>query len=224
YLLKNGINKIDLALVTHLHQDHYGGIASLARLMPVNKLAIYEGNFLKEDLLMADTGLDKEDLLYLTAGDRITIDKNVFIEVLHPERKCTETYREIMEDEEDENLSSLVVRVSYKGIFVLVTGDMRFEGEKLVMDSKLPQNAGALKADILKVGHHGSRFSTSSDFVVAVDPQVAIIQVGKNNFGHPHRDTIEMISKKGIMIFRNDDQGAVILNIKENEVKIHTML
>lgn len=224
YLLKNGINKVDLALVTHLHQDHYGGIASLAGLMPVNKLAIYEGNILKEDLLMADTGLAKEDLLFVTAGDKITIDKNVFLEVLYPGEMSAEAYREIMADEEDENLSSLVVRVSYKGVFVLVTGDMGFEGEKLLMDSNLPQNPEALRADILKVGHHGSRFSTSSDFMGAVDPRVAIIQVGKNNFGHPHPDTIEIISKKGIMIFRNDEQGAVILNVKENGVRIHTML
>ncbi|GAB1476605.1 DNA internalization-related competence protein ComEC/Rec2 [Bacillota bacterium] len=224
YLLKNGVGDIDLALVTHLHQDHYGGIASLARLMPVHKLAVYEGNLLKEDMLTSNTGIAAENLLYVSAGDRISVDKYVYLDVLYPLKRSKEAYAEIMTDEKDENLSSLVVRVVYKGISVLVTGDMGFEGEKMLMECFRALDYKALKADFLKVGHHGSRFSTGRDFLDAVQPEAAVIQVGKNNFGHPHGDTIEMLSKKDIMIFRNDVQGAIILNIRKNGVSIRTML
>ena len=105
-----------------------------------------------------------------------------------------------------------------------MTGDMGFEGERLLMDSYKKASHEMLRADILKVGHHGSRFSTGDQFLDAVSPQAAVIQVGKNNFGHPHPDVIEKLEKKGIIVFRNDRHGAVLLDVRKVGVRFRTML
>ncbi len=224
YLLKNGEDQVDLAIVTHLHQDHYGGIASLCRLMPVKKLALYTVNALQEETILTDTGLAAEDLVYLAGGDRIQVEKDIYIDVLYPFPAPGEKPRLSATAEEEENLCSLVLRVRYGGITLLITGDMGFEGERLLMDSLEKIGSVSLKSDVLKVGHHGSRFSTGDDFLKAVDPKVAVIQVGKNNFGHPNPQVIEKLEEKGIMVVRNDQSGAILLYIDRNSVRISTML
>jgi len=208
YLLKNGVDEVDLAVVTHLHKDHYGGIASLCQRMPVRKLAVYDGNALQEERILIDTGLSDKQLLYVSAGDRIHVEEDIYIDVLYPSRKNREIY----------------IRVHYKGLSLLVTGDMGFEGEQLLMDRFDPAAGAGLKADILKVGHHGSRYSTGDDFLEAVDPRIAIIQVGRNNFGHPHPDVIEKLTKKSIIVYRNDNDGAILLYFNRKGIKLRTML
>jgi competence protein ComEC len=224
YLLKNGVDKVDLAIVTHLHEDHYGGISSLCRLMDVEKLGVYASNYLKQDEIRRDTGLGKEQLSYVVAGDRITIEKDIYIEILHPKKRTLEGYKDILAYEKDENLSSLVAKINYRGISILVTGDMGFQGEEYIMNEYGDDKKSKLQSDILKVGHHGSKNSTGIAFLEAVEPKIAVIQVGKNNFGHPHRDVIEKLMEKDIMVFRNDENGAVLINIKPNSIRINTML
>ncbi|HOA43052.1 MAG TPA: DNA internalization-related competence protein ComEC/Rec2 [Bacillota bacterium] len=224
YLLKNGVDRVDLAVVTHLHQDHYGGIASLCRLMPVRKLAVYHANRIKEEEILYDTGLDETQMIYVAAGNRLHIEDDIYIDILYPNIHDEETSWQLISEEADENLCSLVLRVSYKGISLLVTGDMGFEGERLLMDSYKKASHEMLRADILKVGHHGSRFSTGDQFLDAVSPQAAVIQVGKNNFGHPHPDVIEKLEKKGIIVFRNDRHGAVLLDVRKTGVRFRTMI
>ncbi len=224
YLMKNGVNKVDMAIVTHLHQDHYGGIASLSRLMPVKKLVLYEANALKKERIMEETGLAANALLYASAGDRIQVEKDIYIDVLYPASRSEEEYRRLLADEEDENESSLVMRVYYRGVSLLITGDMGFEGERRIMELLGESSEAWLKADILKVGHHGSRYSTGDGFLREVAPRVAVIQVGRNNFGHPHPDVIEKLAKKDIMIYRNDDNGAILIDISRRGVRLRTML
>lgn len=224
YFLKNGVDKIDLALVTHLHQDHYGGIASLCKLMKVKKMAVYEGNILRKERLLKDTGLKEGDFLYVGLGDRLAIEKDIYIDILYPQRQTGETYEIIMAENEDENLSSLVMTISYNGINILITGDMGFTGEAMLMNQPEDKVKIPLKSHVLKVGHHGSRFSTGDDFLDETDPEIAIIQVGKNNFGHPHPDVIEKLDERGIITFRNDESGAIFIDIKPRGLKIRTML
>lgn len=219
YLLKNGVKKIDLALVTHLHHDHYGGIASLCRELPVLKLGVYEGNMLKLEGLKTDTGLNDDQFLFLGAGDTIYLDDNTSVEVLYPGRHSMAEYEKLMGWDEDENLNSLVFMVTHKNMKILITGDMTESGERQVMDM-----CSNLKTDILKIGHHGSRFSTGNDFLAAASPLMAVIQVGSNNYGHPHSEIIEKLEKKSIIVYRNDLHGAVLVNIKNERLKVRTML
>ena len=81
-----------------------------------------------------------------------------------------------------------------------------------------------LRCDILKVAHHGSKYGTSQAFLDTVQPRLAVIQVGKNNYGHPNLETLERLAKLGIPIYRNDLQGAIGIGIDDGVMEIHTML
>ena len=132
------------------------------------------------------------------AGERIVLDDDRWIDILWP----IPGY----EDSEDENYYSRIFKVFDSGITTLVTGDITEEGEKALI--RYYRN-GELKSHILKVAHHGSRFSSSSEFLDAVDPIIAVISVGKNNYGHPAPSVIEKLQSKGIIVYRTDIDGAI---------------
>lgn len=219
YLLKNHVSSIDLALVTHLHDDHFLGIAELSKKMKIKQLGLYEANRLQEPEIIEDTGLQMQDLLYLTKGDRIEIEKDIWIDVLYPEEQSEEAYQMLLTDEGDENRNSLLVKLYYHGLTVLLTGDIGIEGEKEIMDL-YKDNSAILNADVLKTGHHGSRYSTGDTFLEIVSPDVAVFQVGRNNFGHPHPTIIDKCLKKDIIIYRNDIDGAIIFEEEEYKWQI----
>ena len=205
YLLKNGVKKIDLALVTHLDTDHYQGIRSVACSGMVKKIGFYEGNRLIGDRLQKETGMEKEDFIYLYKGQKIMAD-GICIEILYPGKKRESIYREEL-SQGDENQKSLVIKITFDNYDILMTGDIDGETEEKIAAEY--ENGKKLRADILKAAHHGSRFSSSDIFLEAVDPEIAVFQVGRNNYGHPSSDVIEKCRKKGIMILRNDRSGAI---------------
>jgi competence protein ComEC len=205
YLLKNGVRKVDLAVVTHLDTDHYDGIRSLATDGMVKTLGLYAGNRLLESTITKQTGLSPDRLRYLHQGDRIQVDSDVWLEFLYPAEKPRQVYETEIKAKE-ENPRSLVVRVHVGGYSILMTGDMDVATEEDVMSSLAD---GDVRADILKICHHGSKYSTSDGFLQAVDPTIAVFQVGKNNYGHPNRTILEKCREKGIMIYRNDQNGAI---------------
>jgi competence protein ComEC len=223
YLLKNGVKSVDLALVTHLHTDHFLGIAQLAGSMEIKRLGVYEMNALREPELLSVTGLKRQNLLYLAKGDRIRVEKNIWIDVLYPEEKSRKDYESLVLNEEDENASCLFMKVYFNGLTVLMTGDMGTEGEREILGlyGNCPE---MLDVDILKAGHHGSRFSTGDEFLEAASPEIIVFQVGKNNFGHPHSSVIEKCRKKGIIIYRNDLDGAIIITYNKNQWDIDSMI
>ncbi|MGN0732679.1 MAG: DNA internalization-related competence protein ComEC/Rec2 [Emergencia sp.] len=176
YLLKNGYGKIDLALATHLHTDHYLGLQQLSESFDI-----------------------KEIITKAQAGDVIRLNENSSIHILWPEGCNSES--------DDENLNSLIFKVNLDNVSVLITGDITEEGEKMLVSKYA--GTDVLKADVLKVAHHGSSYSSCDAFIDAVNPKVAVISVGKNNYGHPGQDVIEKLEEKGIMVFRTDLDGAV---------------
>ena len=223
YLLKNGVRSIDLAIVTHLHDDHYLGIQQLSKNMEIKKFGTYEVNRFSEQKILEDTGLQKQNMFYLAGGDRIRIEKDIWIDVLYPPEQSEEDYQELLQEEKDENKSSLFLKLNYKGLTVMMTGDLGTDGEQEIINA-YRDHPEVLSADILKIGHHGSRYSTSDEFLEAVDPEVAVFQVGKNNFGHPHPTIIDKCAKKGIIIYRNDLNGAIIFKYDENLWNIDSMI
>jgi competence protein ComEC len=223
YLLKNGVRTVDLAIATHLHDDHYLGLKELSGRMKIQKLGLYEANRVREKEILAGTGLKSRNLLYLGEGDRIRIEPDIWIDVLYPEKRDEGEYQKLLLEEKDENRSSLILRVYYEGMTVLMTGDMGFDGEKELMD-RYAGDSEALRADVLKVGHHGSRYSTGDDFLDIVSPKIAVFQVGKNNFGHPHPSVIDKCAKKGIIVYRNDKNGAIIFTKDEKLWNVDSMI
>ena len=223
YLLKRGVTSVDLAVVTHLHDDHFLGIEELAGNMKIRQLGVYEANRLREQEILEGTGLESGNMLYLGEGDTIRIGNEVRIEVLFPEKRTDQEYKELLLEEKDENKSSLILKVIYGDLTVMMTGDLGIEGEEELIDH-YQREPSILAATVLKVGHHGSRYSSGDAFLETVSPDIAVFQVGKNNFGHPHPTVIEKCTKKGIMVYRNDRNGAVIFDRKGQTWHIRTML
>ncbi len=192
YLLKNGAGKIDAALATHLHTDHYKGLTELQECMRVDRL-----------------------YTEMTAGSTLKATQNVRIETLWP--------LELKEENaQDENKNCSVFMIYYGNYKILVTGDLDSEGEREMI--RYYGESGRLQADVLKVGHHGSKTSTCEEFLKCVSPRIAVVQVGKNTYGHPAVETLERLEKQGCLVFRNDRSGAVGLRLRENGIQIHTVL
>ena len=195
YLLKNGARDLDLALATHEDTDHIKGLEELCGCMGVK--AFKAGS---------------------VRGDRVGIADGIYIETLWP-MEVTRADGEIGNDE------SSVFMIHYLGIRILVTGDLSEEGERAMISYYNGQgNVRALKADVLNVGHHGSKYSSCDEFLDAVSPDIAVIQVGKNNYGHPSQETLERLEEHHIKVFRNDICGAVGLRIGKNGLSaVHVM-
>jgi len=205
FLLKNGIRKIDLAVVSHLDTDHYDGIASLCREGMVKKLAV---NRSKQDVIsriLKETTMRPDDVIYLETGDVIEED-GLRLDVLGP-----------VEDTDDENDSCLIIKIEAGGTSAITAGDITAEVEKKV--AVYYCGTDKLRADILCVPHHGSRFSSSAEFIRAVDPCACVFQTGKNNYGHPDPGVVKRYQEMGIAVYRTDGQGAV--SFRKGKVRWH---
>ena len=116
------------------------------------------------------------------------------------------------------------MKVTVDGVSMLATGDLGEDGEHDIIDAYgltgKPDVGDILKADILKVGHHGSKTSSCDEFLDTVRPAFAAVQVGKNNmYGHPAKETLKRFSQRGIKVLRNDLEGAVGFIISSGKVK-----
>ena len=133
-------------------------------------------------------------------GMRLDIGGGVVIDILFPDRDVSAWAT---------NDGSVVARLSYGNISIMLTGDSTIKTEKIILSEN---REAQLKSDILKVGHHGSRTSTSASFAQAVAPTYALISDGKNNkYGHPHKETLDTLTQFGARIFRTDLLGTVIM-------------
>lgn len=209
FLKKQGVSKIDYMIMTHPHADHYGGMQWVFENLQVenfydtrvdNSDAVVD-NFVRE-------AAKKEPgcvVHYPAEGDALTWDPSVKIKVLNA---CPNRGRSA--DHKDKgaylNNCSIVLKVSYQGATALFMGDAQEEVEvRLVKDY-----GKGLKADVLKVGHHGSAFSSTADFLKKVKPRKAYIEVGKyNDYGHPTQAALERLKAVGAEIHRTDKEGTL---------------
>ena len=209
YLMHGGADAVDIALVTHLHADHYKGIMELSEIFPVGAIGIpadYRGN--------SDSMPDPSKVLYIHPDARIDISDNVYIETIWPAAVCDEPLAA-----DDPNEHNTVYMIHYKGTKIMVTGDL-LEADELEM-VEYYKDTDKLKCDILKVAHHGSKSSSSEAFLDAVKPRIAVIQCGRNNFyGHPHKQTLERLEDRGIRVFRTDISGAVGIDIHGENISV----
>ncbi len=212
--LKNGVKKIDIAIATHLDNDHYLGIKSLANEGMIDKIAFYAGNSIEKEKLARQCGVSADDLLFLKRGDEFSFGGDIKIEVITPDGKSKSEYKSEKKNT-DENERSLVLKVYKEDVSFLVTGDI---GK--ITEQKLKGN---LKADILQVAHHGSKGSSSDEFIERVNPKIAVFQAGKNNkYGHPAPEVIEKYQNKCIIIERSDLQGAIGFRIDGDKFEVVT--
>jgi len=198
---------IDLVILTHSQLDHFGGL--------IQVLSKYEvGAFLwngKRGTASALKSLEKVlesrgiPVVTLGAGDKIRYKDNYF-EILSPDQSLLNA--------KDLNDTSIVARFVSGEAEILFTGDIGSAVEK-----KLTKTYN-LKSDILKVPHHGSKYSSSPNFLSAVAPALAVIQVGKNSYGHPTSATLNRLARVGAQIFRTDNDGTIKLTFGNGGVKV----
>ncbi len=206
YFLGNGVKKVDLAVISHLHQDHYGGLKTMTEGVKVDKLllsAVYKSESAN---IAKETGIPEKDIIFAKEGD-VVMCGDAALRVLSPRAESDSEYKDILKKTEDENKVCLAVQAKYRGNKILFTGDIDAD-----METELcgiwHEN---LKSDILKVAHHGSRYSTCDKFLEYTKPEASVIQAGRNLYGHPADEILERLEDYGSKIYRNDIQGAVMI-------------
>ncbi|MFZ5965591.1 MAG: DNA internalization-related competence protein ComEC/Rec2 [Bacillota bacterium] len=212
FLLKHGVRQLDMVFLSHIHMDHMGGLLDIMETIKVKMLVIGTEQFDSEEW-QALKALCKEKgvtIQKVRKGDQIRLEKDVALKILHPTEQCLTMTRD------DINNNSMVMRLNYRDNSILFTGDIEGEAEKRLIESFKDE----MDVNLLKVPHHGSRTSSTTEFVEYVKPEAAVIQVGKNNYGHPDADVIERLIKQGAKVYRNDKHGAVIAVMDGNEIRI----
>ena len=217
YLLHYGVQKLDYIFLTHAHDDHAGGVKGILTKIPVGAIGIgHEG---AGDYLQAfgtgEIGKIKKLLVPLQEGSSIELD-GVRIDMLYsPESKKVQESQLQATGNEFSNL----IRVSYGEASFLLTGDLVAEQEQQVL-----ANGTNVASTVLKVGHHGSRTSSSQEFLTAVNPGWAVISCGYNNsFGHPHKEILHRLTScTKAEILRTDQQGAIVFRTDGKSIKVES--
>ena len=220
YLMHSGADAVDIALVTHLHADHYKGIEELSEVFPVGAIGIpvdyrsTDHGSPEDQNTRSELPFDPAKIYYIESDTEIDITEDVSIDVIWPV--------EVSDDPiaaDDPNEHNTVYMIRYKDIKIMVTGDLLEEDELDMVDYYA--GTDTLKCDILKVAHHGSKSSSAEAFLDAAKPRLAVIQCGRNNFyGHPHKQTLERLEERGIPVFRTDLSGAVGIDIRGSRLSV----
>lgn len=196
YLKQAGVKKIDYLVATHPHEDHIGGMAAVLRRFEIDRVympKVTHNTKTYEDLLKS---IQAEGLKINTAsaGVEIINSEDLRAEIIAPNNAAYE----------DINNYSAVIKLTFGKVSFLLTGDAEAQSEKEML-----VNSPSLRADVLKVGHHGSYSSTSQSFLNGVKPKYAVISNGDDNaYGFPHALTLQKLS--GIQVFRTDLHGNVV--------------
>lgn len=200
YLQKNGVKKIDYLVGTHPHEDHIGGLDNVIESFDIGKVYMPKVTHTTKtyrDVLKA-IQTKKLKITPAKAGIEIINTNGLKATLLAP---CGTNYEEL-------NNYSAIVKVSFGKISFLFTGD----AEEL-SEMEMIQNGANLKADILKVGHHGSHSSSSKEFLNAVNPKVAVISTGAgNDYGHPHKETLKKLAAAKVSTYRTDQCGTIVIS------------
>lgn len=209
YLKKQGAKRIEHLVITHPHLDHIGGLEEVVKSLPIDNIympRVSHSTKTFEDLMRAikQKGLKIKEAKAGVKPDLGGEVQGIFLAPNKMEYKYLNDY-------------SAVLKLTYKGVSVLFTGDAEEISEREMLEAGYD-----LKAEVLKLGHHGSSTSTCEEFLDAVAPEYGVISAGKNNdYGHPHRETLDKLNRRGIKVFRTDLQGTIILEVSESKVRFN---
>lgn len=207
YLQKLGIQKIDYLIGTHPHEDHIGGLDNLINNYSIGKIYLPKVTTTTktfEDLLLA---IKAKNLKIISAQRGMEIIQQNDLQAIILAPSSNSKYSNL-------NDWSIVVKLTYQQTSFLFTGDAQEESELEML-----RNNCQLKADLLKVGHHGSHTSTTERFLQAVSPDYSIISVGGGNkYGHPANSVINRLQKHGIKLYRTDQLGTIIASSDGSQI------
>ncbi|MEL7596663.1 MAG: ComEC/Rec2 family competence protein [Clostridiaceae bacterium] len=198
YLKKNNVKKLDYVVGTHPHEDHIGSLDTVINNFEIGKVL-----------------MPKATSTTRTFKDVVTAIKNKNLKITEPIPGTTYNLGEASwtvlapsknKDYEDANNYSIVCKLKYGNTSFIFTGDAEDISEKEIL-----ARGYDLKSDVLKIGHHGSSSSTTDAFLTAVNPKYAIISCGKgNDYGHPHKPTMDKLKSKKIPVYRTDECGTIV--------------
>lgn len=203
-LAAHGVGQLDWVIFTHPHLDHIGGALDLldsVRVARVIDPAIPHPTA-TYDRLLARIQQRAIPFGVARSGEVLSLGPHVSVEILAPSEPLISGTRS------DVNANSVVVRVTAGSVRMLFAGDAERESEERL----LVEGAERLRADVLKVAHHGSRYATTEPFLQAVSPRYAVISCGEgNSYGHPHASTLDLLVRRGVEFFRTDLQGDIVV-------------
>ena len=202
YLKSIGIKKINYLVLTHGDFDHMGEAINFVNNFKVDKVILNCGSYndLEKDLIKV---LDKKEIEYYSCIKELNIDNN-------------KLYFLNTKEYDNENDNSNVIYTELYGYKFMFMGDAGVDKEKDILDKYNLSNV-----DVLKVGHHGSKTSSSKEFIDEINPKYGIISVGKNNrYGHPNKEVLNNLENS--KIYRTDQDGSIMFKIKNDKLEIET--
>lgn len=214
FLKFKGVKVIDYAIVTHTDTDHISGLIEMieetdtgikVRNIVLPNIELKDEKYLELVELAHQYGVN---ILYISKGDEFKLGQ-VGFKCLYPPANTMVA---------DKNDSSTVLNVTYGDFSVLLTGDISSLPEVDIMNSLLP------KYTLLKVAHHGSKYSTTEEFLTKVKPLYSVISVGENNmYGHPSREVLDRLSDADTTVLRTDYSGGISVKVDKSgkKMKIH---
>ena len=217
-LKKADVKKIDTIILTHPHADHIGGMDVLLNEYPVGM--VYDNGMPSTSKLylgyvkkLKEKKIERKGLV---AGDRVDLGGGAVFEVLGPSAQLVKEGN-VKGYKHDPNNESVVGRLVFGDFSMMLTGD----AEKKEEQSILAADSANVKSTILKSGHHGSKTSSSADFLRAVQPEAALISCGVNNdYGHPHKETMKKYHALNIPIYVTAENGTITVTSDGKTYKI----
>lgn len=216
YLKSQGIHSVDFAWISHTDGDHISGIQEILKLQSTNSISVEIKTIILPRWKVTTEAYSEleetaksagAEVIYVSAGDILT-DGEMTMEVLAPDVGAGE----------DPNESSTVVEITYGEFQGIFTGDIGFETEEI-----LKERLG--DCDFLKVAHHGSRYSTSDEFLEITTPEIGVISCSSTNtYGHPHEDTLSRLENINCNVWCTKDVGAVTVSTDGQEVWVEGYL
>ncbi|WP_052343490.1 MBL fold metallo-hydrolase [Bacillus massiliigorillae] len=207
YLNQLGVKKVDILVGTHPDADHIGGIDAVIDAFDIGKIYMPKIQSNTQTFQSVLQSVQNKGLKVTTAqaGVTLELDSAVQAKMIAPIGVSNET-----------NEMSAVVRLVYGERSFLFTGDAGLPSEEAMIAS-----GETLKSDVLLVGHHGSRHSTGQAFIDVVQPKYAVIQVGKNNYGHPEQEILARLTNASAKIYRTDTDGTIIFKSNGNNLEVN---
>jgi len=200
YLSKLKIQKLDYVIATHPHEDHIGNMADIIKNYEIGTFYAPKVETTTKTFEKMIDALKSKDLKInsIKAGiDSIDLGSGTRVSFYSP----------TLDKYDNLNNYSPIIKIQFGANSFLFTGDAEKEVEKEVLKLNVD-----LKSDVLKLGHHGSTSSTSEEFFKAVSPSIGVISVGKDNsYGHPHKETLKLLTDNKIKFFRTDKDGTIVI-------------